>query len=150
VNLFENIDRVEELNNKIKFFASDNGFNLLCKEKHWHLFQQDVLKVEIRFIRRNNKLQIELKTPLFECINKSLEIFIRPICCEKQIRDIIKSDSIVQDFDKIFLIRYLNETVNIYKKRTIIYNINSMLRKAKALQEEISGLLDFTMFIKLN
>lgn len=141
MNLFENIDRVEELNNKIKFFASDNGFNLLCKEKHWHLFQQDELKVEIQFIKKNNKLQIELKTPLFEGINPSLEIFIRPICCEKQIRDIAKSDLIGQYFDKIYLIRYLNETVNIYKKKTIIYNINSMLRKAKRLQEEISGFM---------
>ena len=150
MNLFDNIDRVKELDSKLSLYARDKGFNILYKEKNWHLFQRDELKIQIQFITRNNKDQIEFETPLFEEIASALEIFIQPIGCEKFIRDIAKTDAIGKFEDKIFLFRYVNNNENIYTKKTIIYNINSMLRRDRILQEKISKALDYTMFIKLN
>lgn len=150
MNLFENKNSEVHLGNNLSRYAKNNGFRLLSKAKDWTLFDKDELKVEVKFVEQKNKKKIEFKTPLFEEINYSLMIFIRPICAEKFIRDIAKSDLIGKFGDKIYLIRYINDKENIYTDKTIDYNLSSLIKKSNKLKEEISSLLDYIMFIKLN
>lgn len=150
MNLFNDSNNKNDFASNISLYARTNGYGLLAKEKHWTLFEKDEIKVHIKFVETNGKKQIEFTTPLFEDISLSLAILIRPICGEKFIRDIAKKDSIGRFGDKILIIRYINFKEEIAMHRVIERNINSILSKAKRLQEEISSLLDYVMFIKLN
>jgi hypothetical protein len=150
MNLFENTNKINEIGNSINHYAKTNGYGLLTKGQHWTLFKKDEMKVQIKFVEIKGKKKIEFITPLFDGVSQSLEIFIGPICREKFIRDIAKTDLIGKCCDKIELIRYIKINDMFNNNKTIEKNLKSILNKAKKLQEEISSLLDYLMFVKLN
>lgn len=150
MDLFNNMDKVQILDNGVSKYAENNGYGLLKQKEYWNIFQRDELKVQISFVRINNKDQVELKVKLLEDIDLALSIEVRPLCNEKIIKSILKRDLITQYEDKYFLVRYINLTQDLFSKDRIGRNINSLLKKQNKLQKLVYGLIDFIMGIKLN
>ena len=150
MNLFQEINKVEQLNSQITRLIKENDYRLIAGDKKWIIFDKDEQLVQVVINKKDFEEELILSTILFSDIGTSMEIFIRNIVCERKIREMAKQDQFGRNGYKIEMIRFIKLKGNPLSKDILARQLKSFTKKAKRIKEEVDSLLDYLMFVKLN
>lgn len=150
MNLFQEINKVEQLNSQITRLIKENDYRLITGDKKWIIFDKDEQLVQVVINKKDFEEELILSTIILSDIGTAMEIFIRNIVCERKIREMAKQDQFRRNGYKIEMIRFIKLKGNSLSKDILAGQLKSFTKKAKRIKEEVDSLLDYIMFVKLN
>lgn len=150
MNLFQEINKVEQLNSQITRLIKENDYRLITGDKKWIIFDKDEQLVQVVINKKDFEEELILSTIILSDIGTAMEIFICHIVCERKIREMAKQDQFRKNGYKIEMVRFIKLKGNSLSKDILAGQLKSFTKKAKRIKEEIDSLLDYIMFVKLN
>ena len=147
------ITNKERVKSQINSLAKFKGMRVLEEPNVnvWKLFERDQLiaNIELEIFESFNSGKI--KVPIFSDVSISLEIFIKSVLIDPDIREIINQDKLYKIGDTIFISRPIKYKIGSHNSRNILsYTIQDLIEKADKLGSYMDCRLATVQQFKLN
>ncbi len=117
----------------------------------WFIYQNGELFVKVEGNISEDIIELKVLMPLFTEVNKAMEILLRPLVSEKDIREILKKESLTLQNETIYYTQKLTLKANTkYLAAIIIDNLNQMSNTGDILTHLVQAKADYISEIILN
>ena len=117
----------------------------------WFMYHRGELLIKVEGKFSEDIIELIVLVPIFSEVNTAVEIFLRPLVSEKDVRDLIKKDSLILQNETIYYIKTVILKANTKNLTAVlIEHINQISNTCDNLAQVVQAKADFISEINLN